>query len=166
MAGRRINDNMGKFVAQRVVKMLINAELPVKGARVGVLGLSFKEDVNDIRNSKVPDILTELREYGIAAKICDPLANAAEVHHEYGLELSPFEELAQLDALVFAVSHKSYLEMGIEKLSAPLRDGGVFVDVKSALDASKLGQLGRGIPLLEPVNGARDCSRLQHGPPP
>ncbi len=132
LAGRRINDNMGKFVAQRLVKMLVNSDIPVKGARIGVLGLSFKEDVNDIRNSKVPDILAELREYGINALIHDPLASAKDAHHEYGIELASLDDFRALDGVVFAVSHKQYLEMGIEKITAPIRNGGVFVDVKSA----------------------------------
>jgi UDP-N-acetyl-D-galactosamine dehydrogenase len=138
LTGRRINDSMGSYVAQRLVKLLINANIPVRGARVGVLGLSFKEDVNDIRNSKVPDIVKELKEYGINALVHDPLANKADAAHEYGLELCSLEELRALDGVVFAVSHKAYLEMGVEKLMAPLRDGGVFIDVKSVYDASKM----------------------------
>jgi len=138
LAGRRINDGMGKFVAQRLVKHLVNADIPVKGARVGVLGLSFKEDVNDIRNSKVPSILTELKEYGINAIIHDPLADPQDATHEYGIQLSSLDEFRALDGLVFAVSHKAYLEMGIEKLTSTLRDGGIFVDVKSAFSSAKL----------------------------
>lgn len=140
LAGRRINDNMGRYVAQRLVKLLVNADIPVKGARVGVLGLSFKEDVNDIRNSKVPDIVNELREYGINALLHDPLANPRDAQHEYGIHLCSLEELRALDGLVFAVSHKAYLEMGVEKLTSPLRDGGVFVDVKSVFDATKMSR--------------------------
>jgi UDP-N-acetyl-D-galactosamine dehydrogenase len=138
LAGRRINNSMGAFVAQRTVKMLIDADIPVKGARVGVLGLTFKEDCNDLRNSKVPDILTELRQFGIHALIHDPLANPAEATHEYGLKLSRLEELASLDALVFAVAHKEYAQMGQSKLLACVRDGGVVIDVKSMLDPSKV----------------------------
>jgi len=140
LAGRRINDNMGRYVAQRLVKLLVNADIPVRGARVGVLGLSFKEDVNDIRNSKVPGIIHELHEFGVTTMIHDPYASKEETRHEYGLELCALEELRALDGLVFAVSHKQYLEMGIEKLSAPLRDGGIFIDVKSVVDPSKLGR--------------------------
>ncbi len=138
LAGRRINDNMGRYVAQRIVKMLVNADVPVKGARVGIFGLTFKEDVNDIRNSKVPDIIHELREFGVNALLHDPYANAAETHHEYGLELSSLEEMRALDGLVLAVAHKEYLAMGQDKLLATLRDGGVLADVKSALDPSKI----------------------------
>jgi UDP-N-acetyl-D-galactosamine dehydrogenase len=133
LAGRRINNNMGPFVAQKVVKLLIDADITVKNARVGVLGLTFKEDCNDIRNSKVPDILRELQQFGIDAIVHDPLAQPAEAQHEYGVKLSPLEEMARLDALVLAVSHKWYLDLGHERLASMVRDGGVIVDVKSAL---------------------------------
>ena len=138
LAGRRINDNMGRYIGQRLVKLLVNADVPVRGARVGILGLAFKEDVNDIRNSKVPDIVAELREFGIQALVHDPLANAEEVHHEYGLRLAQPEDLRALDALVLAVAHKSFLDASVETLLAPLRDGGIFVDVKSALTPGKV----------------------------
>jgi UDP-N-acetyl-D-galactosamine dehydrogenase len=143
LAGRRINDNMGRFVAQRLVKLLVNADIPVRGARVGVLGLTFKEDVRDIRNSKVPGIVTELREFGVTPLVHDPVASPEETMHEYGIELSSLDEMRGLDALVLAVSHKQFLALGEEKLAAPLRDGGVFVDVKSALDPSRVEALGR-----------------------
>ena len=138
LAGRRINNNVGPYIAQRLVKMLINADITVKGARVGVLGLTFKEDCNDLRNSKVPDILMELRQFGIHALIHDSLGNAAEAMHEYGLTLSSLDELKELDGLVFAVSHKQYLEMGQERVLALVKDGGVVADVKSALDPAKV----------------------------
>ena len=139
LAGRRINDNMGRYVAQRTVKMLVNANIPVKGARVGVLGLTFKEDVNDIRNSKVPTIVHELREFGVTTLLHDPHANAAETKHEYNLSLNQLEEFRALDGIVFAVSHKEYIAMGAEKLKGCLRDGGIFMDVKSAFDSAQLG---------------------------
>jgi UDP-N-acetyl-D-galactosamine dehydrogenase len=132
LAGRRINNHVGPFIAQRLVKALIQRDCKVKGARVGVLGLTFKEDCNDLRNSKVPDILTELRTYGIEAIIHDPIGNAKEAKHEYGLELSDLERFKDLDALIVAVSHKQYVEMGAKKLLATVRDGGFFIDVKSA----------------------------------
>jgi UDP-N-acetyl-D-galactosamine dehydrogenase len=138
LAGRRINNNVGPYIAQRTVKMLINADIPVKGAKIGVLGLTFKEDCNDLRNSKVPDILTELRQFGIDAIIHDPVANAHEAVHEYGLKLANLDEFRKLDALILAVSHKQYLEMGSPKLCSFVRDGGIFVDVKSALDSARM----------------------------
>ena len=134
LAGRRINNEVGPYIAQRTVKMLIHQNLAVKGARVGVLGLTFKEDVSDIRNSKVPDILTELKTYGIDAKLHDPYADPAETKHEYGLAVSSLEEMTDLDALILAVSHKQYLEMPIAALLGRIRKGGVLVDVKSALN--------------------------------
>ncbi|HLK38083.1 MAG TPA: nucleotide sugar dehydrogenase [Polyangiaceae bacterium] len=144
LAGRRINNNMGPYVAQRVVKFLIDADVTVKGARVGVLGLTFKEDCNDIRNSKVPDILRELRQFGVDAMVHDPLANAAEAMREYGVRLTTFAEMVNLDALVLAVSHAWYLGLGPERLAGMIREGGVLVDVKSALEVASIGSR-RGI---------------------
>ena len=138
LAGRRINNQVGPYIAQRTVKLLVHQNLPVKNARVGVLGLTFKEDVSDIRNSKVPDILTELKEFGIDAKLHDPYADPAETHHEYGLAVTPLEEMTNLDALILAVSHKQYLEVPIAQLVGRIRPGGVLVDVKSALNPSTL----------------------------
>jgi UDP-N-acetyl-D-galactosamine dehydrogenase len=138
LAGRRINNNMGPYIAQRLVKSLIQANVTVRRARVGVLGLTFKEDCNDLRNSKVPDILAELRQFGIEAMIHDALADAGEAMHEYGLKLAPLEEFVALDALVFAVKHRRYLEFGQPRLMSMVRDGGVLVDVKSALDPTRI----------------------------
>jgi UDP-N-acetyl-D-galactosamine dehydrogenase len=139
LAGRRINNNMGAHVASRVVKLLIDADITVvKRARVGVLGLTFKEDCNDIRNSKVPDILRELREFGIEPMVHDPIASAPEALHEYGVKLSPLEEFVRLDALILAVSHRWYLDLGQPRIAAMLRDGGVLADVKSVLDPSRV----------------------------
>jgi UDP-N-acetyl-D-galactosamine dehydrogenase len=137
LAGRRINNGTGPYVAQRVVKLLIEADITVKNARVGVLGLTFKEDCNDIRNSKVPDILRELRQFGIHAMVHDPLASAPEALHEYGVKLAPLEEMVSLDALVLAVSHRWYMALGQPRLLSMVRDGGVLVDVKSALPPGK-----------------------------
>jgi UDP-N-acetyl-D-galactosamine dehydrogenase len=139
LAGRRINNNVGPFVAQRLVKMMINADITVRSARVGVLGLTFKEDCNDLRNSKVPDILRELKTFGIDAIIHDPIANAHEAVHEYdGLKLAPLDEFKKLDGLVIAVSHKQYVEMGQSGILGLVRDGGVVADVKSVLDPTKI----------------------------
>jgi len=136
LAGRRINDGMGAFIAQKLVKLLIAADLPVKRARVGVLGLTFKENVPDLRNSRVPDILGELRQFGIETLVHDPRADAHEAHEEYGVKLSPLAEFEQLDALVLAVSHSEFIAMGAAKIAALVRPGGVLIDVKSALDST------------------------------
>jgi len=138
LAGRRINNNVGPYVAQRLVKMLITQGIPVKGARVGVLGLTFKEDCNDLRNSKVPDILKELREFGINPLIHDSRGNPAEAQHEYGLALNQLEEYESLDGLIVAVSHKEYVQLGQQKLLGMVRDGGCFIDVKSVFSPAKM----------------------------
>ncbi|MFO6446720.1 nucleotide sugar dehydrogenase [Erythrobacter sp. NE805] len=137
LAGRRINDAMGQAIAQKVVKLLIGQGVSPCRARVGVMGLTFKEDVPDIRNSKVPDILAELRDYGIEALVSDPLADPETARHEYGLTLSPPEALVDCDALVLAVNHATYLA-DPAALVARVREGGVLVDVKSALDRERL----------------------------
>jgi UDP-N-acetyl-D-glucosamine/UDP-N-acetyl-D-galactosamine dehydrogenase len=138
LAGRRINNNVGPYLAQRLVKMLINQGFPVKGARVGVLGLTFKEDCNDLRNSKVPDILAELRQFGIEPLIHDSRGNPEEAKHEYGLTLSELEDYENLDGLIVAVSHKEYIELGQPKLLRMVRDKGCFIDVKSVFSPSKM----------------------------
>jgi UDP-N-acetyl-D-galactosamine dehydrogenase len=133
LAGRRINDSMGQAIAQKLVKLLIGQGISPACAKVGVMGLTFKQDVPDIRNSKVPDILAELAEYGITALVSDPLAEPEIAAHEYGITLSAPEELAGLDALVLAVNHAQYLADPLA-LVARVRQGGVLIDVKSALD--------------------------------
>ena len=138
LSGRRINDGMGGFIAQRLVKLLIAAERPVKGARVGILGITFKEDVSDLRNSRVPDIVGELREFGISALVADPLADPAEARREYGIELAPLEAFTELDGLILAVPHRVLGADGWEKFLAALAPGGVFVDVKSVVDRHRV----------------------------
>jgi UDP-N-acetyl-D-galactosamine dehydrogenase len=138
LAGRRINDSMGAFIAQRLVKMLIAAERPVKKARIAILGLAFKENVPDLRNSRIPDIVAELREFGIEALVYDPLVNPDEARHEYGLELCTWDQLQALDGLVFSVPHKAFSEAGVDRLFAALKPGGVFIDVKTAIDCKTL----------------------------
>lgn len=131
LAGRRINDGMGKFIAQRTVKLMVNAGLQLKGARVGVLGLTFKENVTDIRNSRVPDIVQELKEFGIQVLLHDPLANAEHAKHEYGICLQAWNQLTNLDGLILAVPHRELINIGPNNLVLGLRENGVFVDVKS-----------------------------------
>jgi UDP-N-acetyl-D-galactosamine dehydrogenase len=133
LSGRRINDGMGGFIAQRLVKLLIAAERPVKGARIGVVGITFKEDVPDLRNSRVPDIIAELREFGIAAMVADPLADPMQARREYGVELVPLADFRGLDGLVLAVPHRLVAEPGWDRLFATLAPGGILIDVKSAV---------------------------------
>jgi UDP-N-acetyl-D-galactosamine dehydrogenase len=135
LAGRRINDGMSEVVARRTVKELIHAGVPVDRARVGVLGVTFKENVPDTRNSRVPAIVTELREYGITVDVTDPHADPGEVLHEYGLSLVP--ELAEdYDALVLAVPHQGAVEQVLARLQSPKLK--VLVDVRGAVPREKV----------------------------
>jgi UDP-N-acetyl-D-galactosamine dehydrogenase len=139
LAGRSVNDGMGRFVAQRMIKLLIQQDVhPIRRARVGILGLTFKENVPDLRNSKVADIITELREFGIEPMVHDPMADKAEARHEYGVELCDFDQLSSLDGLIYAVCHQHYREMGEKNLCALLKPNGALVDVKSALNRHRI----------------------------
>jgi len=131
LSGRRINDGMGKFVAEQVVKMLIQADKPVRNARIGILGITFKENVADIRNSKVIDVINELQTYNTDVIVTDPHASSEDVKHEYGLELLPFENINNLDALIIAVPHNAYREMSADRMFS-LFNGGekVVFDIK------------------------------------
>ncbi len=140
LSGRQINDDMGAYVAQKLVKLLIQQQIPVKNARVGILGLTFKEDVHDIRNSKVPDIIEELQQFGITPLVHDPMADKEETLKEYRLHLSSFAEMRDLDAMVFAVNHRVFLETGLDVILASLRRYAVFVDVKSAFPPENFPQ--------------------------
>jgi UDP-N-acetyl-D-galactosamine dehydrogenase len=142
LAGRRINDGMGKFVAEQTVKHLIRAGVSVKGAHVNVLGLTFKEDCPDLRNSRVIDIIRELESYGITVHVHDPLADAREAVHEYGVELKAWEHLPQADAIVAAVAHKAFRARPLEDTLAKLAAGGLVVDVKCQMDAAALRAKG------------------------
>ncbi len=138
LAGRRINDGMGKYVAHQMIEMIARAGLPLKRARVAVLGITFKEDVPDTRNSRVPDIVGELKRFGMEPFVHDPYADPEGVRDEYGIELCPAKELTDLDGIVLAVPHEDYRKLPLEKLTENLRPGGALVDVKSAIDPCEL----------------------------
>jgi len=138
LAGRHINDGMGAFVAQRTVKLLIQSGRRVRDSRVGILGVTFKENVPDIRNSRVPDIVSEFRDFGVEPLVHDPLADGDGVQAEYGFPLWPWERLRNLDALILAVPHRGYLEIPPGELLAGLEPEGVVADVKSRLDPAGL----------------------------
>jgi len=142
LAGRRINDDMGKFIAEQTIKELIRSGHGVKGARVNVLGLTFKEDVPDLRNSRVIDVISELRTYGIDIHVHDPVPDAQHAVHEYGIELVPWEKLPRADALIVAVAHKRFLSMPATELTSKLVPRGCFIDVKARFDASALRAAG------------------------
>ena len=139
LAGRRINDSMAAFVAQRTVKEIIASGTNIKGAKVVVLGLTFKENCGDLRNSKVADLIRELSEFGCEVSTHDPLVDPTDALHEYGIALKSWADLPpDADALVLAVPHAEFLAQPIGDLLAPLKQGGVIIDVKSALDGQTL----------------------------
>jgi UDP-N-acetyl-D-galactosamine dehydrogenase len=134
LAGRRINDNMGKYVAEQTVKRMIRAGSPVQGDDVIVLGLTFKENCPDTRNTRVIDVIRELESYGARVHIHDPVADAAEAEHEYGVALTPWDKLPKAKAVVLAVAHKEFIDRPIQQVSGLLKPGGVLIDVKCAAD--------------------------------
>jgi UDP-N-acetyl-D-galactosamine dehydrogenase len=138
LAGRRINDGMGKFVAEQTVKHIIKGGGQVKRARVNVLGLTFKENCADIRNTKVVDIVHELESYGVEVYLHDPVADSEEAKHEYGITLLPWEELPKADAIILAVAHNEYVQMDLRHLLSKVIHGGSFIDVKSRFNQQTL----------------------------
>ena len=132
-AGRRINDGMAAYVAQQTIKQMIRSGTNIRGAKVIVLGLTFKENCSDLRNSKVADLVKELQEFGCEVYVHDPLAEAEQALHEYGITLREWHQLPQnADAIVAAVSHAKYTTQPVANLLAPLKRCGVFIDIKSA----------------------------------
>lgn len=146
LAGRRINDGMGKYIAEITVKNMIKAQVLIATAKVGILGLTFKENCPDIRNTRVVDILSELREYGIEALVSDPEANPEEAKREYGIDLQPMSELTNLDVLIIAVAHEAFKEMALEEVGklfkSPDHHDRIIVDVKGILDKAAVESRG------------------------
>jgi UDP-N-acetyl-D-galactosamine dehydrogenase len=142
LAGRRINDGMGKYVAEQTVKQLISGALPVKDADVIVLGLTFKENCPDLRNSRVIDVVRELESYGAKVSVHDPVADPADAVQEYGVELVPWERLPRAAAMVAAVAHREYGSRPVDDYVAKLVPNGLFVDVKCQMDAAALRSRG------------------------
>ena len=145
LSGRRINDSMGKYVAEMTVKKLIQANKQVKGAKILVLGLTFKENCPDIRNSKVVDILKELKEYEVETFIHDPMASAEESKEEYGLDLISLDNVPPVDGVIWAVPHRKYADMSVERLKGFCVEGeepGIIIDVKSMLSPQEVEKAG------------------------
>ncbi len=130
LAGRRMNDSMGQYVAGEVVKLMLQNDLKVKGAEILVMGITFKENCPDVRNTKVVDVVKNLREYGVEVTIFDPQANAEDVKHEYGLEIVTKLPDSKFEAIVLAVAHKEFLSIDFNSLKSPK---GVVYDVKGVL---------------------------------
>jgi UDP-N-acetyl-D-glucosamine/UDP-N-acetyl-D-galactosamine dehydrogenase len=142
LAGRRINDGMAKFIAEQTIKNMIANGCYIKGARVNVLGLTFKENCADLRNSKVGDVIHELEAYGVEVFVHDPYADPEEAMHEYGVRLSSWDDLPRADAVVAAVSHRELVSLPIEDIEKKLVRCGCFIDVKACFDAPALRAAG------------------------
>ena len=137
LAGRRVNDDMGFYIARQIVKHLNKKGLCPENAKIGILGVTFKENCPDIRNSKVFDIIKELQEFGSKQiKVLDPVANADDVMHEYGIALEQDQALHDLDVLVVAVQHTNFVQLKVENLIHRMKPGALFVDIKSVYDKS------------------------------
>lgn len=142
LSGRRINDDMGKYVAENVIKHLIKADMPVKNAKVGLLGFTFKENCPDTRNTKIIDIVKELNEYGIEPIIADPTADADEAKRLYGIEFVDMEQFYELDALILAVAHDEFKKISIEKFDKMFKGKKVLIDIKGILNRKEYEQAG------------------------
>jgi UDP-N-acetyl-D-galactosamine dehydrogenase len=142
LAGRRINDGMGKYVADQTVKQMIQAGFPVKGAQVTVLGLTFKENCPDLRNSRVIDVVRELESFGANVHVHDPIADATEAMHEYGVLLTSWEQLPRAHAIVAAVAHRQIVRRPVADLVAKIEPNGLYVDVKCQADTAALRARG------------------------
>ena len=142
LAGRRINDGMGAYIAGETIKALIQQGHSIKGAHINVLGLTFKENCPDLRNSKVIDVIRELESYGVTVHVHDPMASAAEAQHEYGVELVQWEHLPKANAIIAAVAHESLLKRPLDDFMAKLCAGGLYVDVKARANAAAYNARG------------------------
>jgi UDP-N-acetyl-D-galactosamine dehydrogenase len=142
LAGRRINDGMGSHIARKTVQQMIHAGRSIKGARVNILGLTFKENVPDIRNSKVIDIIRELHEFGVETYVHDPMASAEEALVEYGIRLCGWNDLPAADALVLAVAHRPFVELATPAYLGKIVRQGCLIDVKSVCDAAAFRREG------------------------
>lgn len=142
LAGRRINDSMGTFIAHQTVKEMIRAGHNIVGGRVTILGLTFKEDCPDVRNTRVVDIISELKEYGVEVQVCDPQADAAEAHHEYGVTLTPLNVLKPAVAVVVAVAHAEFRALSASDLCHLTYANPVLIDVKGMYDREELVNQG------------------------
>lgn len=162
LSGRKINDDMGKYVAENIVKNMIKADKPVKGSTVAVFGVTFKENCPDVRNTKVVDVITELEEYGVKVKVVDPVADAEDLLRTYGVTLSRFEDIKEVDAVIFAVAHGEFKGITLENIKslyngnrnglfttevaatmdeAPRRIKEVLIDVKGIFDRKEAEEL-------------------------
>jgi UDP-N-acetyl-D-galactosamine dehydrogenase len=146
LSGRRINDDMGRYVVENLVKNLIKADVPVKDAKVAILGFTFKENCPDTRNTRVIDIVNELKEYGIVPMIADPQADAKEAKHEYNIEFDSIENIKDIDALIIAVAHDEFLKLSNSDLNKFYKEipneKKVLIDIKGLLNRKEYEAIG------------------------
>jgi UDP-N-acetyl-D-galactosamine dehydrogenase len=140
LAGRRINDNMAKFVAEKTIKKLISRGHRVRGAEILVMGLTFKENCPDLRNSKIADVISELKEYGVDVRVVDPIANKDEAKKEYGIELENIEDIKEMDAVIVGVGHNEYRNLELDNIKKFYKEydcSPILIDIKSLYDLSE-----------------------------
>lgn len=142
LAGRRINDNMGRYVARKGIKLVLKHGLDISNLEVGLLGFTFKEDCPDVRNTKVIDIIKELEDYNAKVYCCDPVADAADAEHEYGVKFAQFSDIPQVPLLIVAVAHKEFKALSLDEMLAKVKPGGVIIDVKSILPKEEIRARG------------------------
>jgi UDP-N-acetyl-D-galactosamine dehydrogenase len=146
LSGRRINDEMGKYIVENLIKKLVMADVPIRNARIAILGMTFKENCPDTRNTRVVDIIKELNEYGLIPVINDPQADLKLTEEEYGIIITPLNQIEEMDAIIIAVAHEEYLQLNEELIAKLYRNGTnhnrVLIDVKGILDKKKYEDLG------------------------
>lgn len=146
LAGRQINDDMGKYVVENVVKKLIQSDIPVKTAKIGILGFTFKEDTPDSRNTRVIDIVNELKEYGIIPIIADPVADKNEALEEYSIDVKEIDDVKDIDALILAVGHSEFLTLKVQTINSMFKntnhENKVIIDVKGLLNEDEYIKAG------------------------
>ncbi|MFE8701752.1 nucleotide sugar dehydrogenase [Cytobacillus sp. FJAT-54145] len=166
LSGRKINDDMGKYVAENIIKNMIKADKQIKGSKVGIFGIAFKENCPDVRNTKVTDIIDELNDYGVDVMVIDPLVDQEEVFNEYGIKLHNVEELKDLDAVVFAVPHDCFREMTLEDIRKFYKDvdssfNYINSEVAATLEEPKSMKLSIEKPVLTDLKGMFDRKRAE-----
>ncbi len=142
MAGRRVNENIAKFIADQTIKKLIHLGIPIKRARIAVLGLTYKENCSDLRDTGVTDIIKELKSYDTQVLVHDPIAESDDAKKEYGINLTPWKDLTDIDAVIIAVAHKQYVDLGKNKIKAMLKRHGLIMDIKGILDPKEFSDTG------------------------
>ncbi len=138
LAGRRLNDEMGKYVADRVIKLMLQRKIEVSGAKILIMGLSFKENCPDLRNTKVIDIIEEFKDYGLEVEVYDPWVDSGDARLEYGIEIIPFPPEHEYDGVVLAVGHREFVNMPIAQIRSFMKEQAILFDVKNILPSEEI----------------------------